>query len=175
PLGRLDRGTARRLVLEKAALLILSGLSSWATLVAQRDAIRTVQMFPLGDRIAGALVTTCVYLLQMLWPSRLAAYYPTVPLPAWQPVAAGLLLAAITVAAILYGRTRGWLVTGWGWYLVTLVPVIGLVQVGSQARADRYTYIPLVGVFVILCWGARELLPRRALVPVSAVVVLALS
>src|SRR6185503_2782795 len=73
PLGQLGRSTARKLVLEKATLLILSGLSSWATLVAQRDAIRTVEMFPLGDRIAGALVTTCVYLLQMLWPSRLAA------------------------------------------------------------------------------------------------------
>ena len=168
PLRQLDRSTARRLVLEKAALLILSGLSSWATILAQRDAIRTVETFPLGDRIAGALVATVAYLLQMLWPTRLAAYYPHVPLPSWQPALAAIALVAITVAAVLYGRRRGWLLTGWGWYLVTLLPVIGLVQVGSQARADRYTYIPLVGVFLLLCWGAKELLPRRALVPVSA-------
>ena len=158
----------RRALLEKVPLLAMSALSSWATLVAQRGAIRTMETFPLGDRIAGALVAAATYLLQMLWPARLAAYYPHVPLPAWQPVLAGIALAAITAAAVVYGRKRGWLLLGWGWYLVTLVPVIGLVQVGSQARADRYTYVPLVGVFVIACWGARELLPKRAFVPVSA-------
>ncbi|HJQ97035.1 MAG TPA: tetratricopeptide repeat protein [Candidatus Polarisedimenticolaceae bacterium] len=168
PLGQLDRSTARRRVLEKAALLILSGLSSWATILAQHDAIRTVDMFPLVERVKGATVTAAVYLLQMMWPQHLSAYYPHVPLPIWQPVVAAIALVAITVSAVVYGRRHGWLLTGWGWYLVTLVPVIGLVQVGSQARADRYTYIPLVGVFVIICWGAKELLPKRALVPLTA-------
>ena len=162
PLRRFGPETWRGLVLEKLPLLALSALSSGATLWAQQGAVRSFEMFPLSRRISNALVTTVVYLGQMVWPARLAAYYPQPAdaLPVWQPVLAALLLLAVTFAAIRLARSQEWVLTGWGWYLITLVPVIGIVQVGSQARADRYTYIPLVGIFVILSWGTHALLTR---------------
>jgi Flp pilus assembly protein TadD len=113
----------------------------------------------------------------MLWPDRLAVYYPyELSRPAWQVMAAALLLLSVTALALYAARRRGYFLTGWLWYLGTLVPVIGLVQVGEQALADRYTYVPLVGVFVMLVWGAADVLEgwrfRRLALTVAAGVLL---
>jgi Tfp pilus assembly protein PilF len=121
--------------------------------------------FPLGQRIANAFVSCVRYLLDMAWPARLAVFYPhpssvgeVVPSASWTVCA--VLLAVVTWEAARQAKRRPWLTFGWAWYVVTLLPVIGLIQVGSQARADRYTYIPLVGIFVAIAWGAGELVSR---------------
>ncbi|MHC4338272.1 MAG: tetratricopeptide repeat protein, partial [Planctomycetota bacterium] len=99
----------------------------------------------------------------MFWPSDLGILYPhpETNLPLWQALAAALLLSCITIFVIWSFRSRRWLAVGWLWYLGTLVPVIGLVQVGLQAMADRYTYVPLIGLFTIIAWGAAELLAKQ--------------
>jgi tetratricopeptide (TPR) repeat protein len=98
----------------------------------------------------------------MLWPAKLAVFYPFVfHRPWWQPAAAGVAILVVSVLAARSMKLRPYLAAGWFWYLVTLMPVIGLVQVGSQARADRYTYIPMVGLTIALAWGAAELVRRR--------------
>ena len=115
----------------------------------------------------------------MFWPENLAIFYPHPRdlLPAWQIVGAALLLLGLTVLLLRLGRTHRYLTVGWLWYVGTLVPVIGLVQVGGQALADRYTYVPLIGLFVILAWGLPDLLAAlhvatAVLLPVAAVALL---
>ena len=165
PLGRLpgralqNAGTvaprrAGALLAEKVPFLLLSAASLAITFVAQtRDAVVFVTP-DLPTRVANALVSTAVYVAKLAWPSDLAVLYPypTGGIPPWQPVAAGLALAGCTAAALLLANRRPYLASGWFWYLATLVPVVGLHQVGAQARADRYTYLPLVGVTVALVW-----------------------
>jgi tetratricopeptide (TPR) repeat protein len=132
---------------------------------------------PLGVRLENAVLAYAGYLGQMLWPWHLAVYYPY-PGPAipFAPVlVAGLLLAVVTALVLGPARDRPYLAVGWLWYLGTLVPVIGLVQVGGQAMADRYTYVPLIGVFLMLTWGAADLaaawrLPRYSIGLTTAVV-----
>jgi tetratricopeptide (TPR) repeat protein len=116
----------------------------------------------LADRVAGALTAYLAYLRQTLWPAGLAVYYPHTgwATPAWQVLAAALALSGATAAVVL-ARRRPWLAVGWLWYLVTLVPVIGVVQAGLQARADRYTYLPLVGVFLAAAWEAANAVRGR--------------
>jgi len=147
-----------RLLIEKLPLLVLVAGSCLATLLAQH--LGSLERWSLGVRIANALVAYVGYLGMMLWPAKLAAFYPHpgAALPAWQPVAAGMALLIISGLAILHGRRRPYLAVGWFWYLGTLLPVIGLVQVGDQALADRYTYVPLIGIFIILAWGGDDLL-----------------
>ena len=156
PLGRLRAGTLPRVLLEKAPLVALSAASAAVTLLAQSSgsALISMEVFPLGTRFANAFVAATVYLKKMLWPAELAVFYPHpgASLPAWEPVAAAALLGAATISAIRTRRHRPWLLTGWLWYLTTLAPVVGLVQVGSQGMADRYTYVPLLGAFVVLAW-----------------------
>lgn len=159
-----------RLALEKTPLLILSVASALVTLWVQRSAgsIHSLEVIPTGARVANALVSYVSYLGKTIWPAGLACFYPhpavirTDPMAALlgPAIASGLLLAGIT-AAVLALRRHRYLPVGWFWYLGTLVPVIGLVQVGSQARADRYTYLPLVGIYLMIAWGARDLLRRR--------------
>ncbi|MHB8068565.1 MAG: tetratricopeptide repeat protein [Desulfobaccales bacterium] len=149
-----------RLVLEKVPLLILSLLCSVVTIFAQRTsgALARLGEVPLSERVATALAAYVWYPLKMLWPSRLAVLYPH-PLdsiPLWQELGAGLLLALTSLLLLRLGRRYPYLLVGWLWYLGTLLPVIGLVQVGDQAWADRFTYVPLLGLFIIFAWGARE-------------------
>jgi len=148
-----------RLLLEKVPLLALSLGVAVITYFAHRgsQAVMSLEMLPLPRRLGNALVSAVAYAGDMLWPARLALLYPFPPkIPLWQPVAAGLALLAVSVLVLRSIRRRPYLAVGWFWYLVTLIPVIGLVQVGSQARADRYTYIPSVGLSIALAWGAAE-------------------
>ncbi len=162
PLGRLRReGHLRgRVFVEKVPLLILSLASSVVTMAAQR-AGGAVEPLAGGDgltnQVGMAAVAAVTYLLKTAWPAGLAIFYP-VPdggFAAWRVASSALVLAAVTLVAVGCRRQRPWLLAGWFWYLGTLVPVSGLlVRVGSQAMADRYTYIPLVGVFVGVVWEA---------------------
>lgn len=175
PLGRLaGRGDApasllcspiARATREKIPLFLLAAATSVVTYRAQK-AVGTMAYFQdlsLQARIANALVSYVAYLRQTVWPRDLAVFYPhpVVSLPAWQPLAAAIFLAAVLLLAFAARRRRPWLAVGWLWYLGTLLPMIGLVQVGLQARADRYTYLPLAGIFVMLVWGAAEWSGRR--------------
>ncbi len=148
------------LVLEKIPLFVLAALSCVATYIAQEKS-GAISSIPVGVRIANAFISYIAYILQMIRPSGLAIFYPHPGAwPLWQVMGAGLALAGITAAVILKRRRFPYLASGWLWYLGTLVPVIGIVQVGSQARADRYTYVPLIGLFIIVAWGLPELLKK---------------
>lgn len=167
PLGRLRPpffGTeSRALVLEKIPLFVLSAASSVITFLVQRggDAVGSLDLLPLPFRLANILVSYASYICKMVWPQHLAVYYPLLGnLPLWQVTASALLLIGITLLAIKFGPKHPYLPVGWFWYLGTLVPVIGLVQVGGQAMADRYTYIPLIGLFLIVAMGVPEGLAR---------------
>jgi tetratricopeptide (TPR) repeat protein len=157
PLGRTEW---RKLVMEKLPLLGLSVIISIVTYVVQKSTGAVLNV-PFDVRLQNALLSYVDYLKQTFWPADFAVIYPyNQSLPGWQVgVAAGILLV-VTAVAILTWRSHRYLAIGWFWYLGTLVPVIGLVQVGLQSRADRYTYIPLVGVFVMIAWGLAELVER---------------
>jgi tetratricopeptide (TPR) repeat protein len=151
------------LVLEKLPLFALTAAACVVTVYAQHKggAVNTLEQLPLADRLMNSAAAYAGYLGELVWPSGLAAYYPHPGrrLLLGQAVRAGLILAAIT-ALVLWARRRRYLAVGWFWYLGTLVPVIGLVQVGSQAMADRYTYLPYIGLFIALTWGAADLAAR---------------
>ncbi|HKD10649.1 MAG TPA: tetratricopeptide repeat protein [Thermoanaerobaculia bacterium] len=174
PLGRLSAGASirvlARLCLEKLPLFAVAALASAVTFLVQRagGAVGTLEKYPLGARIANALVAYVRYLKILVWPSRLAIFYPHPgsSLPKLEVVGAGLLLAAISAGAILMRRRAPYVFVGWFWFVGTLVPVIGLVQVGNQALADRYTYVPFVGLFLAVAWGVEALVaawPRQRL------------
>ena len=152
-----------RLIVEKLPLLALSGAAGLVTLATQKHAhaMCDLTVFPLGVRLANAAVSYVLYICKMIWPANLACIYPHpgATIPAWQVIGSAVLLGVITLASILAARRRPWLTVGWLWYAVTLLPVIGIVQVGFQAMADRYSYITLVGIFVIVVWGVSELIP----------------
>jgi Flp pilus assembly protein TadD/4-amino-4-deoxy-L-arabinose transferase-like glycosyltransferase len=167
------------LVREKLPLFALVAASSIVTYFAQQygGAVKPLTRFPLSLRLSNTLVAYASYLGKMLWPGSLAVYYPyALSRPAWQTVAAALLLVGITTLAVYAARRRGYMLTGWLWFLGTLVPVIGLVQVGEQALADRYTYVPLIGVFLMLVWAVADALAnwrfRRVAASVAAGVLL---
>ena len=164
------------LVTEKIPLFALSAASSWITLYAQRSggALGTAELLPLASRMENAIYSYAAYVGKGLWPSGLAVFYPhpESSLPAWKVLAAAVLVVMITVAAWLYREHRRYLLTGWLWYLAALVPMIGIVQVGRQAMADRYAYLPFVGLFIVAVWGGAELFARFEL---SAVVQIAIS
>ncbi len=167
----------RRAVLEKLPLLLMSVASSAVTFVAQQrsDMVAPADFGP-GQRAANAVVSYALYLSRTVWPSGLAVHYPLRrTLPPWEVAAAAALLAAITAGALWLARRRPWVLVGWLWFLGMLVPVIGLVQLGGQALADRYTYVPLVGVFVAVVWGGALLLPRWGARAAAAGAVAALS
>jgi Flp pilus assembly protein TadD len=147
---------------EKLPLLALSAAASVVTFVVHREAGATasVDILPIAVRWENALVSYVIYATKMFWPSNLAVFYPyprsSLLIPA---TLAAVALAAVTFLAIRMASRRPYLIVGWGWYLVTLAPVIGVIQVGGQARADRYTYIPTIGLSIMLVWGAAEILP----------------
>ncbi|MBI5071133.1 MAG: tetratricopeptide repeat protein [Deltaproteobacteria bacterium] len=193
PLGRTappEAGGRRplvRLALEKIPFAALAAASAAVTLYAQArgQAVNALAEVSLGQRVANALASTVRYLGDTLWPSGLAYFYPHPVLahggtPAWQAVLSAALLLALTAAAWRLRARQPWLLWGWVWFLVTLLPVIGLLQVGVQARADRYTYVPHLGLVPALVWGAaaaaeRLRLPRALAAAGAVAVVLALA
>lgn len=156
--------TWARLVLEKLPLLALSAGSALITVKAQQagGSIRTIAEYSFAVRIANAIYAYAMYLWKMLWPARLAPLYPHPgdSLAAWRVLVACLMLLIIT-AAVWKFRKRRYLLAGWLWFLGTLVPVIGLVQVGEAAMADRYAYIPLIGIFVMTAFGVADFAQQR--------------
>jgi tetratricopeptide (TPR) repeat protein len=149
------------LLREKSPFFALSVASSVVTYTLQRStgAMELGNSTPFPIRLGNAIVSYAAYLGKTIWPADLRAYYPF-PYPA-QPLGLVLLsaglLALVTAAAVLAARARPWIAVGWIWYLATLLPVIGLVQVGGQAMADRYTYVPLIGISVAVAWSVREI------------------
>jgi tetratricopeptide (TPR) repeat protein len=159
PLKRFEASTISRLVLEKLPFFFLSAASCLVTILAQRVAIKPVIILPLTHRLGNAMVSYVIYLTQMIWPENLAVYYPYhFDTPAWQTFGAGALLLFITFLAIFAARRFPYFRTGWLWYLGMLVPAIGLVQVGGQAHADRYTYLPQIGLYIAIVWAVRDLM-----------------
>jgi len=145
------------LVLEKIPFFVLSAASCMATVLAQREAIKSMNVLPFTLRLNNALVSVVTYITQMVWPANLAAFYPyRFDTPAWQIAGAGMLLLFITVLAFRTAQRFPCFLVGWLWYLGMLVPVIGLVQVGGQAHADRYTYLPQIGLYLVIVWVIRD-------------------
>lgn len=163
PLGRFSHGW--KLVWEKVPLFALTLASCIVTYIAQLGtAVASLERYSVGVRIANALVSYAKYLLHMVWPANLVIFYPHqgTRILGWQPAVAVIVLALLTIFALRTGKRRPYLIFGWLWYVVTLVPVIGFVQVGNQAMADRYTYIPLIGIFVAITWAVCELFEKPA-------------
>ena len=167
-------------LVEKLPFLALTIASSVVTFLAQRsEAVVSLEQHPFGLRVANALVAYAAYLGKMVWPAKLAVIYPLPnQIPAWQIAVAVVVLAVISVLAWRVRKNAPYVLIGWLWFLGTLVPVIGLVQVGGQALADRYTYVPLIGVFIALAYGiddwmARFRIPKVAVSAAAAAVLLA--
>jgi tetratricopeptide (TPR) repeat protein len=148
-----------RLVVEKIPLIVLSAVSSVVTFLAQRGAIGWTEQLPTSERISNALVAYVVYIGQMFWPAGLAVFYPHPEnrLPVWEISLALTALIGITLAAFVLRKKAPYFVTGWLWYLGMLVPVIGLLQVGWQGHADRYTYLPQIGLYIAVTWAVTDL------------------
>jgi len=186
PLRRFAPGTRlSRLILEKVPFVLLTAAISVVTIFAQEPALKGVTDLPVQWRIENALVTVWVYLREMVWPLHLAVFYPhpRATLPLWLVGASLLALLVVTAALIRIRKSYPYLITGWFWYLGMLVPVIGLVQVGGQAHADRYTYLPQIGIYLMISWGVADLtagwrkrqtiLTAAALLIVAALMILA--
>src|SRR6266540_2038040 len=172
PLGRIQKSNVRSqkakgggrwsvvggLLIEKIPLLILSTAACIITFILQKRTTGAIPPLPLLWRVQNAFVSYVIYVWKTLWPTNLAVFYPhpNDTLAIWEIIFAILLLLAITAAAIVFRRERPYVFTGWFWYLVMLVPVIGLVQVGEQGHADRYTYLPSIGLFLIAVWAAGD-------------------
>ena len=153
-----NRRVIQRIFLEKIPLLILSTGTGILTFALQKRAAGAIAALPFLWRVQNAIVSYVTYAWKTLWPTRLAVFYPhpNDTLATWQVVLAFVLLLAVTCAAIIWRDKRPYLFTGWFWYLVMLVPVIGLVQVGEQGHADRYTYLPSIGLFLIAVWAVGD-------------------
>ena len=159
----LKRPLNSKLIREKIPFFVLSAASAVITyLVQQRAGAGEAIHAAAALRIENALISCAIYVAKMWVPTRLAVFYPFPShLFPWEPIAAGLFLLAVSIFVMRYGRRYPFLVTGWLWYVIGLLPVIGFVQAGAQARADRYTYIPMVGLSIMLAWGASEVIARR--------------
>ena len=169
---------------EKLPFFACSILSSAITIYAQRKggAVVPLEWIPFTIRIQNALVSYLKYIIKTLWPLDLAVLYPLIlSIPLWQVISSAAALLIISAAAIAARRRYPFLTVGWFWFLVTLLPVIGLVQVGNQSMADRYMYLPIVGLFIMIAWGVPALLGpeqgwqrsvRRVLAPVAALAVI---
>ena len=150
------------LILEKVPLLALAVGSSITTFIVQRagGAVQSADVFPLQERVINAFVSYLSYLQKTVWPSGLSVFYahPGNSLPIWKGIVSAALLVVFTAWVIRVARRLPYLAVGWFWYLGTLIPVIGVVQVGAQAMADRYAYVPLIGIFIIAAWGLPDFL-----------------
>jgi hypothetical protein len=177
PLRRTALGP--RLLWEKLPLLALTTAVSIVTVRLQQGcrAVTDLDSLPLALRVQNAVVSYVAYAMKMLWPTGLAAFYPyPASFPAWEVAGALAVLLGTTLLAWAL-RGRGYVLVGWLWYVGTLVPVIGLVHAGEQARADRFTYLPLIGLFLVIAWGAPDILRRwphrRVALAIGAALVIA--
>jgi tetratricopeptide (TPR) repeat protein len=167
PLGRLDAGGRgqrewRPLLCEKVPFFLLAAVVSGITVYTQERSLAKLEAVSVGRRTGNALLSYAAYLGKTFWPADLAAFYPLrVAIPLWQAAAAAALLAAVTALVLLRFRRSPWLAVGWLWFAGMLVPVIGILQVGRQGMADRYTYLPSIGLFLALVWEVSEQAARR--------------
>jgi Flp pilus assembly protein TadD len=164
------RAVAYRLIIEKVPFFVLAAVSSVITFLVQRSggAVPDVALLPLKTRVANAFLSYARYMEKMAWPQNLTVFYPfdADSFPFWQIALCAALLLGISFFVVRLGRNHKYLPVGWFWFVGTLIPVIGLVQVGNQAFADRYTYIPYIGLFIMIAWGIPDLL--RVTRPVGA-------
>ena len=157
-------GTLRNLLLlfrEKIILFAVAFISGIVTVCAQHSggAVQSVVLLNLGDRMMNAAVSYCTYIWKMVWPTGLAVYYPYPSAFVFSHVVLCMaLIVVVTIAIIAFMDKRPYLASGWFWYMVTLLPVIGIIQVGGQSMADRYTYVPSIGIFIMAVWGVSDLL-----------------
>jgi tetratricopeptide (TPR) repeat protein len=168
PLGRQrteDRGQKSdsvwpKLILEKVPLILLAAVDAILSAGGIASAHSAADQLPFLARIGNALVSYVVYIWQMTWPVKLGVFYPYSPngLPVWQPVAAAGLLIAVTISVFAMRKSRPYLFVGWLWYVVMLLPVIGIIQINLQSHADRYTYLPQIGLYLMVAWGIADLL-----------------
>jgi len=159
---RIKGGDLRRLLLEKAPLAAMAVISAAVTVIAQRTATAKLDVIDVGPRITNVFVSYARYIVEMLWPADLVAFYPYKDKPQYPAALAALVfLAAASIAAVYLSRRLRYVLVGWLWYVITLIPVIGIIRVGSQSHADRYTYIPLIGIFIIIAWGIGDIIRRR--------------
>jgi Flp pilus assembly protein TadD len=175
-----QRAVWPQLIREKVPLFLLSAAASVITLIFQRrvGAVGGLDALPLAVRMENALVSYAVYVAKLFWPSGLAALYPLQrSIPGWQIGVSILVLSAISFCVIRVGRQYSYVPVGWLWYVGTLVPVIGFIQVGSQSMADRYTYVPAIGLFIVVAWAIPDMISslkqRNLLCGIAAAVVLA--
>jgi tetratricopeptide (TPR) repeat protein len=149
-----------KLVIEKIPLIVLSVAGAFLSAGGIASAHSTADQLSLTARIGNALVSYVVYIWQMIWPVRLAVFYPYPPngLPVRQPIAAAVALVLITIFVFALRKTRPYLLVGWLWYVVMLMPVIGIIQINLQSHADRYTYLPQIGLYLMIAWGVADLL-----------------
>jgi len=162
------------LLLEKLPLIFLVSLSCLVTAVAQKQggAVSSLETFSLSTRAANALVAYGAYIAKTVWPAGLAVFYPHPGMPrAWKIMASAALLLLVSGFALTMRKRSPYLLTGWLWYLGTLIPVIGLVQVGLQSMADRYTYVPGIGLYLMLAWGAFDLCAKSRAGKISLLVI----
>ena len=161
-----SRPTVSQLLIEKIPFFVLSIAFSVLAVSAAASSIRTLANLTVPHRLGNAVVSCFLYVARTIWPHNLVAIYPyDIAWQNWQIAAASLFLIAVSAVAFRFWKTRPYVLLGWLWFLGTLVPVIGLVRVGAQSMADRYTYIPSIGLFIVLIWGACELLGRFRLAP----------
>jgi protein O-mannosyl-transferase len=158
---RNPKSAIRNIIIEKIPFLLLSVASSIITYIVQQKggAVLTIYAVPLKGRIVNAIISYLTYIGKMFWPARLAVLYPhpISQIPTAKAVIYAAIIVLITFLLIYHGRKYKYLIVGWLWYIATLVPVIGIIQVGVQAMADRYTYVPLTGLFIIISFGAADL------------------
>ncbi len=172
------RFTIRRSIWEKIPFFGLSAASCVATILVQREAIKSTIAWPLTTRLANALISCVTYIVQTVWPDNLAVFYPyRFDVPVWQIAGAGGLLLSVTVLVMVAAKRFPYLPVGWLWYLGMLAPVIGLIQAGDQSHADRYTYLPQIGLSLLIVWAIRDWTAswhwRRQVLGVTAGIVIA--
>lgn len=161
PLARIgDQKSLWQVIIEKLPLVALSAASSVITFLIQERSVASLAQLPLNWRLQNAIVSYVIYIRQMFWPNDLAVFYPHPEdhIVIWQLAASVALLLIITALVFIFRQTRPYLLVGWLWYLVMLFPVIGVVQVGLQGHADRYTYLPQIGLYLMITWGIADLL-----------------
>jgi len=163
PLGRFQRTPPLRLLLEKVPFLVLSVPAAFVTMFSggHLDVRAPLAGVPIGTRLLNACENYVFYLAKTIWPSGLSVHYPEYDAPPWRAALAGLALVAATALAVRMARRRPYVIAGWLWYLVALLPLIGMVKIGHFATADRFTYVPLIGIFTLVAWSASELASTR--------------